>query len=58
MDDELDEIIRILQKQLIRNMMGTDRSVVDDTKVYGVKNLRIVDSILPDIVSGKMPLLL
>ena len=38
-------------------MMGTDSmSVVDaDTKVYGVKNLRIVDSsILPDIVSGNL----
>ena len=38
-------------------MMGTDSmSVVDaDTKVYGVNNLRIVDSsILPDIVSGNL----
>ena len=38
-------------------MMGIDSmSVVDaDTKVYGVSNLRIVDSsILPDIVSGNL----
>ena len=60
-DDELDEIIRSTAETAYHpscsNMMGTDSmSVVDaDTKVYGVNNLRIVDSsILPDIVSGNL----
>ena len=60
-DDELDEIIRSTAETAYHpscsNMMGTDNmSVVDaDTKVYGVNNLRIVDSsILPDIVSGNL----
>ena len=38
-------------------MMGVDSmSVVDtNTKVYGIANLRVVDSsILPDIVSGNL----
>ena len=60
-DDELDEIIRSTAETAYHpscsNMMGTDSmSVVDaDTKVYGIGNLRIVDSsILPDIVSGNL----
>ena len=39
------------------NKMGTDRmSVVDEeAKVYGVHNLRVIDSsIMPDIVSGNL----
>ena len=37
--------------------MGTDQmSVVDaETKVYGINNLRVVDSsIMPDIISGNI----
>ena len=37
--------------------MGTDSmSVVDEeTKVYGVENLRVIDSsIMPDILSGNL----
>ena len=60
-DDELDEIIRSTAETAYHpsctNNMGVDStSVVDaDTKVYGINNLRIVDSsILPDIVSGNL----
>ena len=60
-DDELDEIIRNTSETAYHpscsNMMGIDSmSVVDaDTKVYGISNLRIVDSsILPDSVSGNL----
>ena len=60
-NDELDEVIRNTSETAYHpsctNKMGIDSmSVVDaDTKVYGVKNLRIVDSsILPDIVSGNL----
>jgi choline dehydrogenase len=60
-DEELDEIIRNTSETAYHpscsNKMGIDNmSVVDaDTKVYGINNLRIVDSsILPDIVSGNL----
>jgi len=60
-NDELDEVIRNTSETAYHpscaNKMGIDSmSVVDaDTKVYGISNLRIVDSsILPDIVSGNL----
>jgi len=61
MEPSSDEVIRNTSETAYHpsctNKMGIDSmSVVDaDTKVYGVKNLRIVDSsILPDIVSGNL----
>ena len=60
-DNELDEIIRNTADTAYHpsctNKMGTDSmSVVDeDTKVYGVENLRVIDSsIMPDILSGNL----
>ena len=60
-DDELDEVIRNTSETAYHpsctNKMGIDNmSVVDpQTKVYGIANLRIVDSsIMPDIVSGNI----
>ena len=60
-DDALDEIIRNNSETAYHpscsNKMGIDdMSVVDSkTKVYGIKNLRVVDSsILPDIISGNL----
>ena len=60
-DDELDEIIRSTADTAYHpsctNKMGIDRySVVDEeTKVHGIKNLRVIDSsIMPDIVSGNL----
>ena len=59
--EELDEIIRSTADTAYHpsctNKMGVDKySVVDEeTKVYGVQNLRIIDSsIMPDIVSGNL----
>lgn len=60
-DDELDEVIRNTSETAYHpsctNKMGVDNmSVVDpQTKVYGIANLRVVDSsIMPDIVSGNI----
>ena len=60
-DEQLDEIIRDTSDTAYHpsctNKMGIDNlSVVDgNTKVYGIKNLRIIDSsIMPDIVSGNL----
>jgi choline dehydrogenase len=60
-DDELDEVIRnkadTAYHPSCTNKMGLDKmSVVNaETKVYGIENLRIVDSsIMPDIVSGNI----
>ena len=60
-DDELDEIIKNTAETAYHpscsNKMGIDdSSVVDpETKVYGIQNLRVVDSsIMPDIVSGNL----
>ena len=60
-DEELNEIIRnkadTAYHPSCTNKMGNDRmSVVDsNTKVYGIENLRVVDSsILPDIISGNI----
>jgi len=60
-DNELDEIIRNTADTAYHpsctNKMGTDSmSVVDEeTKVYGVENLRVIDSsIMPDILSGNL----
>ena len=60
-NDELDSIIRSTADTAYHpsctNKMGVDKySVVDEeTKVYGVKNLRVIDSsIMPDIVSGNL----
>ena len=60
-DEELDKIIRSTADTAYHpsctNKMGVDKySVVDaETKVYGLKNLRIIDSsIMPDIVSGNL----
>ena len=60
-DEDLNEIIRSTSETAYHpsctNKMGLDKmSVVDqDTKVYGINNLRIVDSsIMPDIVSGNL----
>ena len=59
--EELDEIIRSTADTAYHpsctNKMGVDKySVVDaETKVYGLLNLRIIDSsIMPDIVSGNL----
>ena len=59
--DELDNIIRETADTAYHpsctNKMGTDNlSVVDEEgKVYGIENLRIVDSsIMPDILSGNL----
>jgi len=59
--EELDEIIRNTSESAYHpsctNKMGIDKmSVVDqETKVYGVNNLRVIDSsIMPDIVSGNL----
>jgi len=60
-ESQLDEIIRETSDTAYHpsctNKMGTDRmSVVDEeAKVYGVHNLRVIDSsIMPDIVSGNL----
>ena len=60
-DNELDDIIRNTADTAYHpsctNKMGTDSmSVVDEeTKVYGVENLRVIDSsIMPDILSGNL----
>ena len=60
-NDQLDEIIRNYADSAYHpsctNKMGTDQmAVVDEnTKVHGLKNLRIIDSsIMPDIVSGNL----
>ena len=60
-DNELDDIIRSTADTAYHpsctNKMGTDSmSVVDEeTKVYGVENLRVIDSsIMPDILSGNL----
>ena len=60
-DEQLDEIIRNTSDTAYHpsctNKMGTDNlSVVDgNTRVYGIKNLRIIDSsIMPDIVSANL----
>ena len=59
--DELDNIIRETADTAYHpsctNKMGTDNmSVVDEEgKVYGIENLRVVDSsIMPDILSGNL----
>ena len=59
--EQLDEIIRNTADTAYHpsctNKMGTDQmAVVDEnTKVHGLKNLRIIDSsIMPDIVSGNL----
>jgi len=59
--DELDEIIRSTSETAYHpsctNKMGIDKSsVVDEqTKVHGLKNLRVIDSsIMPNIVSGNL----
>jgi len=60
-DEQLDEIIRQTSDTAYHpsctNKMGIDKlSVVDEeTKVHGIKNLRVIDSsIMPDIVSGNL----
>jgi len=60
-DNELDEIIRETADTAYHpsctNKMGVDNmSVVDqETKVYGVDSLRVIDSsIMPDILSGNL----
>ncbi len=60
-NDELDNIIRETADTAYHpsctNKMGVDKmSVVDqETKVYGVENLRVIDSsIMPDILSGNL----
>ena len=60
-NEELDEIIRNTAETAYHpsctNKMGIDKmSVVDqNTKVYGVNNLRVIDSsIMPDIISGNL----
>ena len=60
-DEELDEVIKNTCETAYHpscsNKMGIDKmSVVDqETKVIGIKNLRVVDSsIMPDIVSGNL----
>ena len=60
-DEQLDEIIRSTADTAYHpsctNKMGDDKySVVDgETKVHGIKNLRVIDSsIMPDIVSGNL----
>jgi len=60
-NDELDNIIRETADTAYHpsctNKMGVDKmSVVDqETKVYGVDNLRVIDSsIMPDILSGNI----
>ena len=60
-DDELDNIIRETADTAYHpsctNKMGVDKmSVVDqETKVYGVDSLRVIDSsIMPDILSGNL----
>ena len=60
-NEQLDEIIRNTADTAYHpsctNKMGVDKmSVVDsETKVYGVKHLRVIDSsIMPDIVSGNL----
>ncbi|MDC1296528.1 choline dehydrogenase [Alphaproteobacteria bacterium] len=60
-NEDLDEIIRETADTAYHpsctNKMGVDKySVVDpETNVYGVKNLKVIDSsIMPDIVSGNL----
>ena len=60
-NEELDEIIRSTADTAYHpsctNKMGIDKfSVVDEnTKVYGLQNLRVIDSsIMPDIISGNL----
>lgn len=60
-DDELDEVIRNTAETAYHpsctNKMGIDSMAVVDpqTKVYGIANLRVIDSsIMPDIVSGNI----
>ncbi len=60
-NNELDEVIRNTSESAYHpsctNKMGNDAvSVVDqETKVHGIKNLRVVDaSIMPDIVSANL----
>lgn len=60
-DEELDDVIRnkadTAYHPSCTNKMGIDQmSVVDsETKVYGVNNLRVVDSsIMPDIITGNI----
>ena len=60
-DEELDNIIKETADTAYHpsctNKMGVDNmSVVDqETKVYGVENLRVIDSsIMPDILSGNL----
>ena len=60
-DNELDDIIRNTADTAYHpsctNKMGADSMAVVDqeTKVYGVENLRVIDSsIMPDILSGNL----
>ena len=60
-DEEIDEVIRNKAETAYHpsctNKMGIDQmSVVDsETKVYGISNLRVVDSsIMPDIITGNI----
>ena len=60
-DEDLDEVIRnkadTAYHPSCTNKMGVDQmSVVDsETKVYGIENLRVVDSsIMPNIISGNI----
>ena len=60
-DKDLDEVIRnnadTAYHPSCSNKMGVDQmSVVDpETKVYGINNLRVVDSsIMPNIISGNI----
>ena len=60
-ESELDDIIRNTADTAYHpsctNKMGVDKmSVVDEeTKVYGIENLRVIDSsIMPDILSGNL----
>ena len=60
-DEDLDEVIRNKAETAYHpsctNKMGVDQmSVVDpETKVYGIENLRVIDSsIMPNIISGNI----
>ena len=60
-DKELDEVIRNKSETAYHpscsNKMGLDSMAVvnPETKVYGINNLRVVDSsIMPDIISGNL----
>ena len=60
-DEELDEVIRNKSETAYHpscsNKMGVDNMAVvnQETKVYGINNLRVVDSsIMPNIISGNI----